>query len=169
MSTAATLATEPPDVQDREATAAPRGRRTAPNALAPYGQDEHIARNNAVAFIKRALADGQWHSRKSLEREFNSPEIGCRAYINEIKSASEQAQRYTASAEEEGYPTAIAQGQRIIWTSIAALVWAGILHQKGQDTHAAYRLAADQLDRPEPQPANSAARACYSPTKQSTP
>ncbi len=107
------------------------------------------ADDNAVAYIRSALADGS-RSGKGLLAELLTPEKAIRSYINEIRSASEQNRRHALVKDAQGggddsrFPALISHGEQIIEATLAVLVWVGVVVQDGEDNHAAYRLGVQE-------------------------
>jgi hypothetical protein len=101
------------------------------------------ADENAVAYIRRVLADGLLHPARKVFKELNKPEFQTRAFINESPSSADQAERkaiYDKATHGEGNLFGLLyRGQEIIETTLHAMVWLGLVRQDGDGEHTAYR------------------------------
>ena len=107
--------------------------------------------NNAAFFIRQTLADGLPYSAKKLQSELDVPTWKSAAYINEVPSSTERNRRLKLldraakeSTDETPFCATLAgllsEGERIIKTTLHAMVWLGLVSMDGDGEHTAYRL-----------------------------
>jgi len=96
-------------------------------------------KNNAVAYIRELLGDGGLHPRDqvSSHASFWTTVRLTAIYVNELKSPSERSKRLEKILS---WGSLDHMGHGIIDTTLAAMVWLGLVKQDGDGEHTAYRL-----------------------------
>jgi hypothetical protein len=106
-------------------------------------------KNNAVAYIREILADGGLHPRDRVSGHaaFWTRDKLTAVYVNELQSPTERSKRLEqiVSWDSQDY-----RGHGIIDTTLAAMVWLGLVSMDGDGEHTAYRLVESGASDAEP-------------------